>query len=224
MRMKRCSLFFVSTLLFFLNSVLLNAQSFLTASQYFKEVSDYYATIKDYEADISIETGKNSLFGHVSYKQPEMLRIDFSNPAEQVILFNGDNLVIYLPGYSAILEQAVISSGNAATAQGLALLRRYYTIAYETGPDSVPFDEDDEENVVNLLLKRRSASESFTQIKLSVGSDSKLIRKVEARTAQGTSFTFVFSNYNLNSSISDQRFIYDPPSSANNYNNFLFSE
>ena len=32
------------------------------------------------------------------------------------------------------------------------------------------------------------------------------------------------SGYKINSDISDQRFIYDPPSSANNYNNFLFSE
>jgi len=35
---------------------------------------------------------------------------------------------------------------------------------------------------------------------------------------------FTFSDYKLNQGIPDQRFIYDPPSSANVYNNFLLSE
>jgi len=40
-----------------------------------------------------------------------MLRIDFTDPQDQVILFNGDDLKIYLPGASAVLEQTVNSSG-----------------------------------------------------------------------------------------------------------------
>ena len=31
-------------------------------------------------------------------------------------------------------------------------------------------------------------------------------------------------DYVLNQNLSEQRFVYDAPSSANNYNNFLFSE
>ena len=100
--MKKRSFFALGLLLLSFVTVPLSAQSFVTASQYFKTVSDFYATLKDYEADIRIESGKNTLYGHVSYKQPEMLRIDFTNPAEQVVLFNGDNLVISLPGSSAL--------------------------------------------------------------------------------------------------------------------------
>ena len=37
-------------------------------------------------------------------------------------------------------------------------------------------------------------------------------------------FTFNFSNYTLNNSIPDTRFLYDTPSDANTYDNFLFSE
>lgn len=202
------------------------SQEITTASDFFKSVSDRYAEIKDYEADIDITIDKNEMKGKISFKRPEMLRIDFSDPAEQVVVFNGDDLTIYLPSpTSAILEQNVTASGpNAATSQGLSLLRRYYTVAYESGQSAVPLDENSDEMVVNLLLSRRSAAEAFRTIKLSVDPSTKLIRRVAAVSAQDVDYIFDFHNYNLNVNISDQRFIYDPPSSANNYNNFLLSE
>ncbi|MBP3772212.1 MAG: outer membrane lipoprotein carrier protein LolA [Treponema sp.] len=204
------------------------SQGILTASSFFKSVSENYATIKDYEADVDIKASKTSMSGHLSYKSPNLLRIDFTSPEEQVICFNGDLLTIYLPGSAAILNQAVDNSSNngtnLATAQGLSLLGRYYSPAYETGQDAVPLDEGSEEMVVNLILRRRNMSEAFSTIKMSVSPSTMLIRRLVATTPQGEVFSFDFKNYTLNGGISDQRFIYDPPTSANNYNNFLFSE
>ncbi len=204
------------------------AQGILTASSFFKSVSENYATIKDYEADIDIKAGKNSMSGHLSYKAPNLLRIDFTNPEEQVICFNGDLLTIYLPGSAAILNQSVDNSSNSganlATAQGLSLLGRYYSPAYETGQEAQPLDEGSEERVVNLILRRRNMSEAFSTIKMAISPETMLIRRLKATTPQGDEFVFDFKNYALNKGISDQRFIYDPPTSANNYNNFLFSE
>ena len=54
--------------------------------------------------------------------------------------------------------------------------------------------------------------------------ESKLIRRIEGITPQGESFVFTFSSYATNVQIPDNRFVYDAPSSANNYNNFLFNE
>src|SRR5574344_1158472 len=165
------------------------SQSILTASAFFKSISDYYATIKDYEADMGISTGKSKMSGKVSFKRPEMLRIDFSDPADQVILFNGDDLKIYLPGSSAILEQTANSNGaNLATPQGLNLMNRYYTISYETGQDAVPLDEGSDEMGVNLILYRRNTTEAFRQIKLSIDPNTKLIRRVVAISTQGQTF------------------------------------
>lgn len=206
----------------------IHAQGILTASSFFKSVSENYSTIKDYEADVDIKAGKTSMRGRVSYKKPNLLRIDFSSPEDQVICFNGDLLTIYLPGNAAILNQSVDNSSNnganLATAQGLALLGRYYSPAYETGQNAVPLEEGSEEMVVNLILRRRNMSEAFSIIRMAVSPNSMLIRRISAVTPQGETFVFDFRNYKLNSGISDQRFIYDPPTSANNYNNFLFSE
>lgn len=205
-----------------------SAQGILTASSFFKSVSDNYSTIKDYEADVDIKAAKSTMSGHLSYKYPNLLRIDFTNPEEQVICFNGDLLTIYLPGSAAILNQSVDNSNNnganLATAQGLSLLGRYYSPAYETGQEPVELEEGSDEKVVNLILRRRNMSEAFATIKMSVVPSTMLIRRIEATTPQNETFTFDFKNYKLNQNISDQRFIYDPPTSANNYNNFLFSE
>lgn len=213
---------------FSLFSMLLHAQGILTASSFFKSVSENYSTIKDYEADVDIKTSKSNMSGHLSYKNPNLLRIDFSSPEDQVICFNGDLLTIYLPGSAAILNQGVDNSNNTganlATSQGLSLLSRYYSPAYETGQEAVPLDDGSEEMVVKLILRRRNMSEAFSSIRMSVSPSSMLIRRIMATTPQGETFTFDFKNYVINNGISDQRFIYDPPASANNYNNFLFSE
>lgn len=204
------------------------SQEILTASSFFKIVSDNYASIKDYEADIDIKAAKTTLRGHVSFKRPDLLRIDFTSPDEQVICFNGDVLTIYLPGYDAILNQTVENSSsggaNLATPQGLTLLSRYYNVAYEVGQNPVPLEDGSSEAVVKLVLRRRNSSEAFSMIKLAVSPETNLIRRIEAVTNQNETFVFDFRNYVLNQGISDQRFIYDPPASANNYNNFLFSE
>ncbi len=204
------------------------SQGILTASTFFKSVSENYSTIKDYEAHVDIKANKNNMSGNLSYKSPNLLRIDFTNPDEQVICFNGDMLTIYLPGSAAILNQSVASSSNKganlATAQGLSLLGRYYSPAWETGQEAVLLEEGSDEKVVNLILRRRNMSEAFSTIRLSVSPDTMLIRRIVARTPQNDTFTFDFKNYVLNKGISEQRFIYDPPTSANNYNNFLFSE
>lgn len=218
----------VAVFVFSMLAATVSAQAITTASAYFKTISEYYGTLKDYEADFDIRADKQDMAGKVSYKKPDLLRLDFTSPADQVIVFNGDMLTVYLPDSSAVLQQSVKSEGgNAAnlnTAQGLSLLSRYYVVAYEIGQDPVPLEEGSSERVVKLVLNRRNSSESFRYIKLAVNADTKLIRRVEAVTSRGEMFTFNFTGYKLNQDISDQRFIYDPPSSANNYNNFLFSE
>ncbi|MBO4731458.1 MAG: outer membrane lipoprotein carrier protein LolA, partial [Spirochaetaceae bacterium] len=198
---------------------------------FFQSVSEYYGTLNDYESSVSILTDnkKTEMTGRVSFKRPNLLRIDFSKPDTQVICFNGNTLTVYLPDSRAIFNQEVSSSGsstgaNLATPQGLTLLSRYYSIAYETGPQAVALDEGNPEHVVKLLLSRKTNSEGFRTIKLAINPDTKLIRRIEATSVNYENFVFNFTNYALNQNIPDTRFIYDAPSSANTYNNFLYTE
>ena len=206
------------------------AQNITTASAYFKTISEYYGTIKDYEVDFEIKIEKNESRGKLSFKAPNLIRMDYTNPEEQVICFNGDMLTIYIKEPAeAVLQQQVTpgsagSATNLSTPQGLSLMSRYYTVAYETGQNPEPLEEGSDEMVVKLILTRKSASEAFRYIKLAINNETKLIRRIEAVTPKGEEFVFDFFDYVLNQDLSEQRFVYDAPSSANNYNNFLFTE
>lgn len=201
------------------------SQAVVTAGDFFERVSNAYAAISDYEADINVTIGDDAMAGHLSFKRPNLLRIDFSDPEDQVVLFNGTDLVIYLPESSAVLTQNVTEAGeSSASSPGLTLLRRYYSVSYVSGQSPVPLDEDSDEYVVQLLLSRRSASESFRTMVLSIDPESLLIRRVSATTSADVNYVFDFRNYETNTGIAEQRFIYDPPSSANAYNNFLLAE
>ena len=230
MTKKHCTAIFCTAIILMIaSSLALPAQSITTAASFFQSVSERYGTLTDYEADMDITAGRSKMQGHVSFKRPNLLRIDFTNPQEQVILFNGDMLTIHLPGISSNLKQSVPASTdqagmNLATPQGLALMSRYYSVAYEVGQDPVPLNESNPEQVVKLVLYPRNSSEGFRRIKLAITPETKLIRQVEALTTQGQTFVFYFYNYAVNQNIPDQRFVYDAPSDANNFNNFLFSE
>ena len=106
--------FLTASVFIALSSVGVFAQEITTARDFFKDLSAKYSEIKDYEADVNITIGKSEMTGRISYKRPEMLRIDFSDPAEQVVLFNGNDLTIYLPGSSAT---TISSSGSSATTE-----------------------------------------------------------------------------------------------------------
>ena len=208
-------------------------QEIVTADKYLESVSDRYASIKDYEAEVAIRSNSQDMIGNLSFLDPNFLRIDFTKPAEQVLVFNGELLTIYLPELRAVLNQAVtpirrsntVTGGaSLASAQGLQLLRRGYVPAFVSGPDPVPLDDKERDMVVKLRLTRRVASEGFREIILSIAPESLLIRRIEGRTIADAQVRFDFTNIKTNVGIPEQRFIYDSPASANLYNNFLFRD
>jgi outer membrane lipoprotein-sorting protein len=208
------------------------SQEIITAERYLESVSGRYGDIRDYEAHLGLLSGSSEMSGSLSFLSPSFLRIDFTRPADQVVLFNGEQLTVYLPEHRAVLNQTVSPSrrpgaagAGLASSQGLMLLRRGYVSAFVTGPEPQPLDDKESEVlVVKLRLTRRSVSEGFREIILSVLPDSLLIRRIEGRTIANTTVRFDFTNIRTNLGIPEQRFIYDSPASANLYNNFLFRD
>jgi outer membrane lipoprotein-sorting protein len=220
----------IGLLLFLLTGFYLYSQEIVTAERYMETVSERYAGVKDYEAHLVIRSGSTEMVGQASFLAPNFLRIDFSKPDTQVIAFNGELLTIYLPDHRAVLNQEISSGGRAsgaggaslASAQGLSLLRRNYVSAFVTGPEPAPLDEGSRERAVKLRLTRRSVSEGFREIVLSIDPETLLIRRMEGRG--NAEVRFDFTNIRTNLGIPEGRFIYDSPASANVYNNFLFRE
>ena len=205
-----------------------SGQEIITADRYMEMVSERYAGIRDYEANLTIRSGNTDMIGVVSHLAPSFLRIDFSRPMDQAIVYNGDLLTVYLPDYRMVLNQATNqnrrSGAGMASSQGLSLLRRNYVPSFVTDPTPVPLDGSSREMVVKIRLTRRSVAEGFREIIMSVNNETKLIRRLEGRTIAEGEVNFDFTNIRVNQGIPEQRFIYDSPASANIYNNFLFRD
>ena len=165
--------------------------------------------------------------GIIYYKTPSLLRINFSNPKEQVLVVDREKLVIYIPKYRVIMQQKLkkkggVSGAGMASKEGLKLLKKNYSVAYLESPDYVPLDEGSSEMVKKLKFIWRSADEGFRQLIMSVGEDN-LIRRMVCVTADYNEMQFDFTNIRTNEGIPDTRFEYDSPASANVFENFLFS-
>ncbi len=158
-----------------------------------------------------------------------MIRINFSEPEEQVLALDGELLSIYVPQYRVIMEQkiekdtSVAGGASLVNKEGLKLLKRNYSIAYLKSPETVFLDEENSssEKVVKLKLIWRSTDESFRQIDLSINEDG-MIRRMIGYDEEYNEIQFDFINIIVNQNIPDARFKFDGPASANVYDNFLF--
>lgn len=210
---------------FFLPSLAFG-QDIVTAAQYFNTVSEKYGTVADYSANVTILQGKTSMDGIILYKNPNKMRIEFSNPAGQVINSDGKTLTVYLPRYSVAFAQELKKRSDAAIAamaskQGLNLLKSSYSISYVQVPTPVPLDGTAGESVVKLKLTWRSGSQAFRQLEISVAANG-FIRRIVGLTASQQTIQFDFTSIKTNIGIPDTRFDYDSPPTANMIHNFLF--
>ena len=219
--------FFVLTflLIIFIFSPLA-AQDILTAVQFFDSISANYGEIDDYEARISIITSEASMEGVLFYKSPNLLRINFSEPEEQVISVNNDILTLHIPDQNVIMEQKLQRHSDAtlavmASKEGLELLKKGYSVAFLKGPDPVLLDEGSEEIVRKLNLVWRQTDEGYRQIEMSITEDG-MIRRMKGLTVNYETFQFDFTEIRINQSIPLSRFDYEAPPSAYVMNNFLF--
>jgi outer membrane lipoprotein-sorting protein len=219
-------LFRLFAVFFVFLSAALSAQDIVTAAHYFDTVSEKYGSIADYSAKVAIQQGKQSMDGTLYYKNPNKLRIDFSNPAGQVINSDGKTLTVYLPRYSVAFAQELKKRSDAAVAamaskQGLNLIKSSYSISYVTGPDPEPLDGTSGEPVVKLKLTWRSGSQAFRQLEIDVSSNLMIRRIVGVTTAQ-QNIQYDFTSIRTNIGLPENRFDYDSPPTANMIHNFLF--
>ncbi|OQY32491.1 MAG: hypothetical protein B6241_10870 [Spirochaetaceae bacterium 4572_59] len=197
-----------------------------TAEKYFDRISEYYGSVNDYEGDLVISRGDLEQKARVSYKNPNMLRLDFTSPEGQVLVVNNEKLELYLPVYRVSFIQPIgnhsdTALANMANAQGLKLMKQNYSIGYVSGPAPVPLESGSEEIVTKLKLHWRSSSEGFRELTMSIG-DNNLIRRIEGLTTGMEKIDFDFINLEINKGIPDARFDYKSPPEGNTIENFLF--
>lgn len=225
--MKSCISCFTLAIGGFLIALIpLNAQE--TANRYFESVSENYKNIGYYTANLSITRRETVQTAYVQYKQPNLLRLDFSNPEGMVIAVNDEFLQVWVPEYNVTFEQKLRRDNQSqipslATSRGLELMQRYYTVAYADSPSPVPLGENSLEKVIKLHLEWKSNNEGFRKIELSIIPDYKTIRRVIGTTITGETITFDFTDIKLNNSIPITRFDFESPPTGNTIENPFFN-
>ena len=198
-----------------------------TAEKYFATVSDRYKSLEDYTANLVITRGDSMQMAEVQYKNPNLLRLDFSRPAGMVIAVNNEKLQAWIPQLGVTFEQVLRRNDQAgasiASQRGLELLERYYTIAYAESPNPVPLDTGLSERVVKLQLTWKSQNEGFKMIELSINPAMKMIRRIRGITTREEVIVFDFSNFALDVGIPIARFDYQSPPIGNTISNLWFN-
>lgn len=236
---------FIVLLIIFWGLVGAGAQEIRTAESFFAEVSESFGMIDDYSCDFVISQGSSVSTGKLYYKRPDLLRLDFEQPEEQVVLSDGEKLQVYLPTTGVILLQEFSRRGDSAPAgamnlRGLYLLSDGYDIAYLDSPEPVALNspedlgdgggESEEEQpsaplltdemVVKLRLTRSSSLELFREIILSIGED-MMIRRFRGIADDYAETVTDFRNVIVNEGIPDNRFEEEAWPEANVYPDFL---
>ena len=204
------------------------SQEILTATAFFDTLSARYGKINDYIANITYTAKGETMKGTLYYRSPDMIRIDFTDPKDQVLSSDGKILRVYLPKYNVLLQQTLSgrSSGqvaNLATKEGLAIMGKNYSKAYLVGPDPVPLEDGSGEMVIKLKLDWRNTSQGFRQLNVSIGKDG-FIRRIIGVDVGYEQYQIDFASIKTNQNIPATRFSYDGPATANIIDDFLFGK
>ncbi|MFP4382668.1 MAG: LolA family protein [Spirochaetia bacterium] len=215
--------FFILILLCIIGTGFLFSQDIQTASDYFDQIAEQYA-VTDYISDIIYTHEEGSQSGTLYYKEPNKLRIEFTNPKGQILNSDGRTVTAYFPNLRVALLSP-LRKGNtglagAVSGEGLNLMRQNYSISYLETRNPVPLEEDSDVMVVKLRLVPRTSREGFRQLDISVGTDG-YIRRIVGLNQEYREIQLDFLNIRINPNIPDNFFDYDPPPEANVHNNFL---
>ncbi|MFW6368230.1 MAG: LolA family protein [Spirochaetota bacterium] len=209
-------------------------QDIETASDLLARVAEEYSDFEDYVAEIVMTTEEDDMRGTFYHKEPNLLYIEFSEPEDQFILSDGSTLRVHVPSLNTTLTQELrrqsdATPGSVATGDGLELLTRNFSVAYQDSPEYVNVQGTNgvlesvgpDTDVVNLRLDTNSPNEGYRQLILSIDSDYR-IRRILGTTVDNDIVQFDFIDIRANVSVPDSRFDYESPPASSTFEDFLF--
>ncbi|OHD12825.1 MAG: hypothetical protein A2Y34_01665 [Spirochaetes bacterium GWC1_27_15] len=227
-------------ILFFIFSIcfIFSEEELISGKELLQRFSNNFkANVKDYEAEIKWTLDANLQKGIVYFKNPQKLRINFTEPQGQVICTNGYMLWVYIDYLNLILKQEILEKDKSKTNDGktqtivnpvLLNIVGYdkflteYSIEYDGVKTKVDY-KDGTKVYKFKLLRWRSSKSGFNVIYLTIQEDG-LIRRVEGITATYKRIILELDNIKLNNNVSDLVFNYEPPAHANTVENFITNQ
>ncbi len=207
----------------------LSAQDFQTAESFFNSVCQVYAAINDYVSSVVINNDGEKSSGEMLFKYPNKVRINYTDPENQVLVMDGTRFALYLPKLRVTMVQNIkndSSSGSGGidlmTREGLQLLKTGYKVSYLESYQSVPLDEGDNTQVIKLKMDWKTTREGFRTLEIAVDPKTRLIRRISGITRDSKLVRIDIIKMKINQNIPDSRFDFEIPPEGHVVNDFIY--
>ena len=245
--MHRIKFLFIIYLVFFFSiNVIYTQEDLLSAKTLLERLSESFkANVRDLKTEIKLTQGNSISTGTLYFKNPQKIRIDFTDPPNQVICSNGYELWVYIPYLNIVLHQDILErermkddeeektdSENEENKEpeiitnpvllnpvGLDKFLTEYSIEYHETKEKINYK--DNTKVYQLkLIRWRSTKHGFNVIYLLI-QENGIIRQVKGVTASYKQIVLELDKIELNTNISDLKFNYEPPSHTSTVDDFI---
>ncbi|MBW7857465.1 MAG: outer membrane lipoprotein carrier protein LolA [Leptonema sp. (in: Bacteria)] len=219
--------------LIFLPFVILNANpphNWKSHADVARQVQKKYDDMNSYRAEFQIQTSKKTMTGTAYYLKPGKIRFDFSSPAGDMLLSDGQFLWIVIKRLNVIgrqdlsLDQKDENNNRIfALMPGTVISRLFLTYHYRFDTQEQPKQIDGKDFYV-LELEQKEKTGGYTNMKLYINSQSYLIEKADAVDSLDGKTTIQFRNLQPNAPLEGKLFQYSPPDTQRVVFNPLVSE
>lgn len=248
--MHKIKILFVACLIIFIFINIMHSQEeLLSAKTLLEKLSESFKTnVRDLKADIKLTQGNTISTGTLYFKNPQKVKIDFTDPPNQVICSNGYELWVYIPYLNIVLHQNILERERAKTDEdkdeksdtatnetteepemitnpillnpvGLDKFLTEYSIEYFETKEKINY-KDNTKVYQFKLIRWRSTKHGFNAIYLTI-QDNGIIRKVKGITASYKQIVLELDKIELNTNISDLKFNYEPPAHTSTVDDFI---
>ncbi len=233
----------ITILILIISINLLNSQEeLISAKALLEKLSEMFkSNIRDLKAEIKLIQGNVTWTGTLLFKNPQKVRIDFTDPAKQAICSNGYELWVYIPNLNIVLHQNILERERKKTEEegsnesvpeqemvtnpillnpvGLDRFITDYSIEYNETKGKI--DYKDNSKVYQMkLIRWRSSRNGFNVIYLLV-QENGIIRQVKGITANYKQVILELDKIELNTNVSDLKFNYEPPAHTSTIEDFI---
>lgn len=248
--MHKLRIIIIAILILIISINILNSQEELVSAKALLErLSEIFKTnIRDLKAELKLIQGNVTWTGTMLFKNPQKVRIDFTDPERQVICSNGYELWVYIPYLNIVLHQNILEKDRLKTEEedkantnanpnpntnapeiitnpillnpvGLDRFINDYSIEYNETKGKIEYK--DNTKVYQLkLIRWRSSRSGFNVIYLLV-QENGVIRQVRGITANFKQIILELDKVELNTNVSDLKFNYEPPAHTSTIDDFI---
>ncbi|HOK02318.1 MAG TPA: outer membrane lipoprotein carrier protein LolA [Spirochaetota bacterium] len=201
---------------------------FVTVTDVVRNIKKTYNDLKSYQANFQIvseKDGKKTVqSGVLRFKATDKLLMEFTQPARQKIVSNGEMMWIYIPSLNVVAEQDLMSdSGLFSSGSQAGLNRLFSKYHYRFASKEEPELMKDGSKMYTLVLKQKESRSGYRTINLWIREDYFIV-KAEGFTSSGKRVEITLSDIKTNVDLPNGIFKFDIPASARVIKNPMISE